>query len=396
MKKSNPLRTRRAFLRSAALGATAAGVFPRLLAAPPPETAPDGPAGAPANEGGLIDLHSHWFSPGAIEFLSKRAKSPRFVKNAQGAWLIERTPALAGAAPSGGFPIGTHWFDIDTRLQHLAAHGVAHQLISWPTTLGVDPTLEAGEARALWTLYNDELSGVIARHGDRLSGVATLATVDPAWSAQELARAHEKLGLIGGVLPVNVFATLEGAKHFAPVFAAAQKYKSHIYLHTGYGHASIPGQPPVIGHKDSAAQRGALDWACQFAAATITFAFSGFLDAYPDVTVQIAQLGGAGAIGLVAEQVQLGARRHGIADVKAKFRNLYLDTGALGHGPEAVALSARVLGAGRIVFGTDYAPQTSVAPVIEHLNASPLTAAERAAIFRDNARALLAAKGVAV
>ena len=195
---------------------------------------------------------------------------------------------------------------------------------------------------------------------------------------------------------MNVFATLEGAKRFAPVFAAAQKYKSHIYLHTGYGHASIPGQPPILVHADSEGQRAALDWAFQFAAATITFAFSGFLDAYPDVTVQIAQLGGAGAIGLVAEQVQLAAQRYKIADVKSKFRNLYLDTGALGNGPEAVALSAHVVGADRIVFGTDYAPNASVAPVIEHLNASPLTPVERTAIFRDNARALLATKGVRV
>lgn len=385
--------SRRTFLRQAAFATAAASALPLSLRAQSTDKSAAAPSPVPA---GLIDLHSHWFSPGAVELLSKRAKSPRFFKNERGEWSIERTPALAGAAPAGGFPVGRQWFDIDLRLKHLAEHGVAHQLISWPTTLGVDPTLESDEARPLWTVYNDELSGVVAKHRDRLSGVAALATVDPEWSAQELARAHDKLGLIGGVLPVNVFATLEGAKRFAPVFATAQKYKSHIYLHTGYGHASIPGQPPVVSHQDSAAQRSALDWAYQFAAATITFAFSGFLDAYPDVTVQIAQLGGVGAIGLVAEQVQIGAQRYGVIDVKSKFRNLYLDTGALGNGPEAVALSARVLGADRIVFGTDYAPNTSVVPVIDHLNASPLTPAERTAIFRDNARALLASKGVSV
>lgn len=385
--------SRRTFLRQATIATVAASSLPLSLHAQSASNSSAPPSSAPT---GLIDLHSHWFSPSAVDLLAKRDKTPRFFKNERGEWSIERTPALAGVAPSGGFPVGQQWFDIDLRLKHLAEHGVAHQLISWPTTLGVDPTLESDEARSLWTVYNDELSGVIAKHRDKLSGVAALATVDPEWSAQELARAHDKLGLVGGVLPVNVFATLEGAKRFAPIFAAAQKYKSHIYLHTGYGHASIPGQPSVASHQDSAAQRSALDWAYQFAAATITFAFSGFLDAYPDVTVQIAQLGGVGAIGLVAEQVQVGAKRYGVIDVKSKFRNLYLDTGALGNGPEAVALSARVLGADRIVFGTDYAPNTSVVPVIEHLNASPLSPAERTAIFRDNALALLAAKGVKV
>lgn len=382
------MQTRRDFLLSSAVAASAATILPASRAA---ETRTG--SGRPA---GLVDLHTHWFSPGAVEHLSKRSKTPRFLKDAQGQWLIERTAALAGIAPSGGFPLGPQWFDIDLRLRHLDEHGVAHQLISWPTTLGVDPTLEGKEAHALWTIYNDELSAVVNRHRTRLSGVATLATVDPQWSARELARAHDKLGLIGGVLPVNVFATLEGAKRFAPVFEVAQKHKSLIYLHTGYGHESIPGQPPLIAHADSQRARGTLDWAYQFAASTITFAFSGFLDAYPDVTVQIAQLGGVGAIGLVGEQIKLNGERYGVASLKDRFRNIYLDTGASGNGPEAVALTAKIIGADRVLFGTDYAPHATVAPVIANLQNSPLTDKDRLAIFRDNGRELLASKGVRI
>jgi len=391
------MHTRRQFLRNSALSATVLGALPALLRSQPAGAdLPVPPASGAAPAEGLIDLHSHWFSPRSVEFLRARQGFPRFAVNEKGEKFLDRGPAAAGGGPGGArFPLGSQWFDIDARLQHLADHGVSRQLISWPTTLNVDPSLSAEEARQLWGGYNDDLAAVISRHGDRLSGVAALASGDIDWSARELARAHQ-LGLIGGVLPVNGFDTLEGAQAFAPVFAAAQKYKSHIYLHTGYANAKIPGQPPLPDHHDSASARGALDNLWNFTAATITLAFSGFLDDYPDVTVQVAQLGGAGGIGLVAEAVQLSADRSGVTDINARFRQIYLDTGAGGRGPEAIALATKVFGAERIVFGTDYAPQASVVPVIENIRKSPITDGDRQKIFTENARKLLLSKGVAV
>ena len=380
--------TRRAFLRTTVVAATAATTLGRAA-----DSRPSAPAVTPPKSG-LIDLHSHWFSPASVELLSKRAEAPKFTVNAKGERFLQRPGGAAaeGGAGAAAFPLGDQWFNLDARLAHLDEQGVAHQLISWPTTLGVDAAISAEEARPLWAAYNDELAGVVRKHPRRFSGVATLASADPEWSARELARAHDQLGLIGGVLPVNVFATLEGAKHFAPVFAAAQKYKSHIYLHTGYGHPGIPGQPPLNKHADSAGPRGSLDNIWNFAAATITFAYSGFLDAYPDVTVQIAQLGGSGGIALVAELARSAAGR-GPAN-PGKFDQIYLDTGAGGRGPEAIALAVRVFGADRIVFGTDYAPGPSVAPVIAAIDRSPLTDAQRRAVFTDTPRRLLASKGV--
>jgi predicted TIM-barrel fold metal-dependent hydrolase len=58
------------------------------------------------------------------------------------------------------------------------------------------------------------------------------------------------------------------------------------------------------------------------------------------------------------------------------------------------ALAVRVFGADRIVFGTDYAPQPSVAPVIANFTQSPLTADQRHAVFMDTPRQLLVSKGV--
>jgi len=389
------MKSRRQFLKMGAAVAAAAAVLPSRLrsqaVAEPRDSGANGPKG-------LFDLHNHWISPGAFEILSTKTVGVRYVTNEKG----ERNLVSPGApAPAPGLrpggPRGTQMFDSsEARISHLDKHGVLRQLISWPTTSNVDPDLTAEEARLLWSAYNNDLSGLIRKNPVRFTGVAALSTLDIEWSARELARAHDELGLIGGVLPVNGFATLEGAQAFAPIFEVAQKFKSHIYLHTGYANARIPGQPPRPAHEDSKAARSALDNLWNFTASTITFAFSGFLEAYPDVTVQVAQLGGVGGIALVAESVQQSAAANGITDIRGRFKNIYLDTGAGGRGPEAIALAARVIGADRILFGTDYGAAASVVPVIENVEHSPLTPEDRKKIFSENARTLLASKGVAV
>jgi len=389
------MKSRRQFLKMGAAVAAAAAVLPSRLrsqaVAEPRDSGANGPKG-------LFDLHNHWISPGAFEILSTKTVGVRYVTNEKGERNLVRpgAPAPAPGLRPGG-PRGTQMFDSsEARISHLDKHGVLRQLISWPTTSNVDPDLTAEEARLLWSAYNNDLSGLIRKNPVRFTGVAALSTLDIEWSARELARAHDELGLIGGVLPVNGFATLEGAQAFAPIFEVAQKFKSHIYLHTGYANARIPGQPPRPAHEDSKAARSALDNLWNFTASTITFAFSGFLEAYPDVTVQVAQLGGVGGIALVAESVQQSAAANGITDIRGRFKNIYLDTGAGGRGPEAIALAARVIGADRILFGTDYGAAASVVPVIENVEHSPLTPEDRKKIFSENARTLLASKGVAV
>lgn len=104
----------------------------------------------------------------------------------------------------------------------------------------------------------------------------------------------------------------------------------------------------------------------------------------------------AGSIALVAEVAQQTARASGVTDIRGRFKNIYLDTGAGGRGPEAIAAAARVIGADRIILGTDYGAAASVVPVIENVERSPLTPEERKKVYFENARTLLASKGVPV
>ena len=101
-------------------------------------------------------------------------------------------------------------------------------------------------------------------------------------------------------------------------------------------------------------------------------------------------LGGSGLAALIAEQAQIAAARTGLADVREHFRQIWLDTGAAGGGSAAIAAAVRVLGADRIVFGSDFAPVPDIPPVIARVAAAVSGPEEADALFSGNARALLA------
>ncbi len=335
----------------------------------------------------IIDLHSHFFPPAVVAALSRRAGSPRI----DGAGPDRRILSAAGA-----LQLGPHWHDVEHRLADLDGAGVVHQLLSWPTTLGLEPAMRLAEARPFWRAVNDGFADLVRAYPDRFSALAVVSTADIDWSVGELRRAHDELGLIGLVLPINAFGSRAGIRHLAPLLAEAQRLGSHLYLHTGYAADAVPGQPPAITRDDAPALAWTLAAMHHFANSFATIALTDALDDYPDLTVQVAMLGGAGAAALLIEQATIAPARVGSPPRRDRLDRLWLDTGAIGQGPEAIGLAARVLGPDRILFGSDYAPADDLGTVIAHVCRAPLSAAQLAAIFHANARALLARHGVTV
>lgn len=324
----------------------------------------------------IIDWHTHWLSPRALAYLETRSSAPRVQRRPDGGLeFLVNSSVLARA-----IPIGPTFFDGPTRIAHIDEAGIDHQVISWPTTLGVDPALDAAASRTLFRDYNDDLAELVARHPGRLSGLAALTTADIEWSAQELDRAHRELGLIGAVLPAGAFLSLDGARHVAPILEVAQRHGSHLYLHTGLAHPSVPGQwahPPAA---DAATARWLLESTSQFSAAWITLTLTDFLTPFPDVTVQLAMLGGI--LPALAGSIDARGRKEGLPPQLPALRRIYIDTGVLGSDPEALGLAVRVLGPERILFGSDY-PLVPSSPVLAAVRGSGLEAATLQTLFNN-------------
>src|SRR5262245_21090976 len=362
--------TRRGFLHAAAFGAAAAALRAR------PGFAADA---------AIVDFHAHWIGPRVVELLKARSAPP--------------TPQAAS------------WFDIDARLRDMDANGVQRQVIAWVGG-SFDGALPPPDARPLWRAQNDDVGALVKKHPSRFSGLASLPTANVAWAADELERAHGELGLIGAVLPLDAFVSLAGARALAPIFAVARKHKSHIFVHRGAAAAEIPGQQTETGAMnpyfglpapaagaagrpqtlpgDNVSARTLLATATHLASGVITLAFTDFLDAYPEVTVQVAMMGGA--IPYVTEQIQMAAEEAGTPLVEKRLKRVYLDTGQSGRGPRGIALAAKVFGADRILFGTDSGPTATVAPTIASVQRADISAADKQLIFEGNARRLLAGR----
>lgn len=388
--------TRRQFLQSAAF-ADAAGVTP-LHAANDPASKPPSQART-----GIIDTHAHWMGPTVVELLKKRTVAPFYTTNEKGELILVNR----GTHPTGKErPQGKEWFDFDLRLRHLDEAGVQHQVLSW-TGATYDGQISPADAQLFWRGQNDDTGSVVKKYPTRISGLATLPTSDPAAAAAELDRAHTELGLSGATLPLDAFISLEGARALAPIFAVAQKHRSHIFIHRGLANPSIPGETPEVGLTntyfglaasegpnerpkpapgDDVIARAALISSTHLASRVITLALTDFLDPYPDVTVQIAMIGGS--IPFVAEQIQFAQEAAGQPDTTLRLRRLYYDTGQFGRGPNNIAHTAKVFGAERIVFGSDYGPQGSIVPYVQAVEQTEVSKTYKDKIFTGNAKGI--------
>jgi predicted TIM-barrel fold metal-dependent hydrolase len=276
--------------------------------------------------------------------------------------------------------------DIPARLAHLDSVGIDHQVISWATTTGWDAVLTADQARPVWTAFNDDLASLVRQYPSRFSGYAAVTTADVDWSATELERAYTDLGLIGVVLPVGAFQTLDGLNAIAPIFDVTQKHKGIVFVHSGPAYPSIPGQTVLDTPVDDAPDlRFSLEWSATYARGIVTLTQTDFLNSYPDVTVQIAMLGGLGPFLFEALQTGNGAT----SNLRDSLRRIKLDA-STSRGPHLLELAVASIGADHVLFGSDYGAVPNIAPVVDAVQRSRLTADEQHQIFVDNGRSLYA------
>ena len=259
-------------------------------------------------------------------------------------------------------------------------------------------------------------AALVKKHPARFSGLATLPTANVAWAADELQRAHQELGLIGATLPLDAFVSLAGARALAPIFAVAQKNRSHIFVHRGAASAEIPGHQPEAGASirtsasrarwpanpastavpgDNASARTLLDHRHA----------SGHRRHHAGAHRLSRRLSGRDRAGgddgrrdfvrRRADSDGRGGSRHGPFR-RNDFSSVYLDTGQSGRGPRGIALAAKVFGADRILFGTDSGPTDSIAPTMASVKQAALTTEEKQQILFGNGRRLMEAKGVKI
>lgn len=323
----------------------------------------------------IVDWHVHWLPPELADALRTRRQPPRIVGSPEGERMEVYREAL---------PVAPALIETGLRLSFMDRQGVSRQVLSLPGLFGVD-SLPAEESAPLVRLFNDALAGLMADRSSQFSGLAALPLADPAAAVEELARAMARPGFVGAILPADGFLTRRDAEVWAPLLEAANAHRAHIFIHPGPAPGAAAADPPD--HGDNANLRHiVLHVQARLSAVTVTLTLTDFLDSFPDITVQVANLGGSVPM-LVERMDHVSSRRTPDAPLpSSRMSRIYVDTSSFG--PRAVALAAGTFGADRVLLGTDH-PIFDTARTLNAIRASGLPAADIAGILGGNGRTLL-------
>lgn len=287
-----------------------------------------------------IDMHSHFYGGGLVETLRTRTKRPYLRDREDGVTVM--------VAMNGEFPFTPHYYDPDVGLAEMRAQGLTHRLITFPGALGVD-LLPAAEIAQAICAYNDHLAWLNTETGGALIGLAGVPLDDLGLACDEVRRIRRDLGLPGIILPSNYFNSLAEADELRPLLAAANEYGCHIMLHPGL---KVGQEPPPRPADLMQYRLSAIDLQSSASQVALTVILSDMLEAYPDITFQIVNLGGT--LPFIFERIESIAR-HRNPDAPfptERLRRLWYDCASLG--PRALEAAVKLLGADRIMLGSDY------------------------------------------
>lgn len=287
----------------------------------------------------VIDVHSHFFPE---EFLTivEREGPPH------GAGVDRRgktaSLVLPGHPPS---PLTEAFIDSEARVARLDAVGIGVQAVSlsppmvyWaPTDLGIKL------ARA----YNDGIAALCRRYTDRFVGLATLPLQDISASEAEMIRAARALGLRGVYVATSVRGQYLDDPAFRPLWESAHRLGLPVFTHP---HTHLGAQDLARFHLFNT-----IGFPTETAVLVGRLIYSGLLDEYPGVRVVLAHAGGTMPFLLG----RLDHAYHSRQDLQraiakppsAYLRHFVFDT--ITHGDRALQFLIDVVGAERVVVGSD-------------------------------------------
>ena len=327
----------------------------------------------------MLDMHAHYYG-GLTDALARRKERPCVTMGRDGVPLLHAMTATTRMGPA--------YSDLPTRLTDMDRAGIATQLVTFPGALGLD-VAPAAVAVPLVSAFNDHLAAVCRASAGRFVGLAGLPLDDMARAAGELKRARVELGLAGAILPGNYFLRLESAEPLAPVLRAADDAGALLMVHPGLLPGEAPPEPPT---DTSTLRASALDLQASLSHMALTLIAGGYPGRYRNVTFQVVNLGGT--LPFIVERMEVIAATRNLDPLATRdgLRSLVYDCASLG--PRALALAAEVVGADRLMAGSDY-PIFPADAAAATLARAPLDAEARAWVREGTARAVLDRLGLA-
>jgi predicted TIM-barrel fold metal-dependent hydrolase len=335
----------------------------------------------------MIDMHAHWKPAEVADALRARTKEPRIVQNADGVEVL-KLPRMGEETLANAFD------DVDFHLSRMDRQGVETSVLSLVGSFCWIEAQPIDVAGPLCHRVNDRLSAICQEHPGRFAAFAALPLTDMTAAAAELERVLGLPGMVGAQIPGNLFLTRDDAEAARPLLEVANRHHAVLFIH----HGPRPGDafPKVGGGTDNARRRnGTLDMQASLSSVMVTLCLTDFLAPYPDVTIQVHNLGGN-----IPYEVERMDHRS-LLDTpdeelpSSRFRKARVFVDCNSFGPRAIEAAVSLYGAERIVCGTD-GSAFGVDWTRKALADARIGEDEREQILHRNAAAMMARVGNAV
>lgn len=334
-----------------------------------------GPTNGEADGAGVaIDVHAHVVPSSLLVELADRGIHGFSADRTDKGWVV----TVPGSGPTR--PIGARMTDAGPRRDWMSRTGVTEQLLSpWMDVQSGD--LEPQAARDWALRLNDAMSETAAELGGGTRVLASVPTHDGETAAAALEEVRSRPEMAGVLLTTSPDGVALHDPEFEPFWAAAEQGGVPVVLHPPTCGPS--GELPTLGGMGNVHGR-----LIDNTIAVTELILHGVLDRYPGLTLILVH--GGGFLPYQAARVDGGYRtRESFAGELARerpsayLRDLYYDTAALS-GP-AIAFLTRLVGADRVLLGSDYPFALSDPEPVKTVLGAGLEPHETAPILSANA-----------
>ena len=313
---------------------------------------------------GPVDFHAHLIDPAVYS-------------ETQAFSIFAQTTDAARAAS-----VLARMADIDERIAAMDAMGVGTQVLSSSLVHQCSYDAAPEIALCLDAAMNETIARAVAAHPDRLRGLGSVPLQAPALAVRELTRCMSELGLSGVTISTRVRDLEIGDAAMRPFWEAAESLGAVVFIHPA-------------GNREPRFRKwqlwNSIGQSFEEAMAIASLFYEGILDAYPNLKIVVSHGGGYMPfyLGRIARNyVEKPATRVNMSKPPADYLRMpHYDTCV--YDPDTLADLVRIVGAERIVMGSDY-PVGEMKPVEFVRDCAALDDSGREMVLSGNAARLLA------
>ena len=324
----------------------------------------------------IVDVHIHFLSPDAIE-------AARKAPGRHGVRVVDDGPRptlVVGDEPPTR-PLLEPLYTLARHLDFLRAQRIDAAVFGPLMDVG-GYSLPPATGAAWSRVQNEALAASLAAAGGPHHGLAAVPLQDPKLAADELRFAVERLGLRGAMVDPNALGRPIGEGAFDPFWRAAADLGAPVVLH--------PFLLEAVERFGRHYLHNLVGYPFETTLAAASLILGGTLDRFPALDVVLVHGGG-----LLPYHIGRFDRGHaGREEVRADgaerpsgyLRRFHYDT--LVQFPRALAYLVDVVGADRVLLGSDHPFWMGDPEPLEIIRAAGLTAEAQRLILGDNAARL--------